>query len=88
MTMDNEFTLKIQEWLDDIGLLSEKESEAGIFDFETKPVLLNSGYEMPIMGFGTYSLDYDTCVNSVKTLLGKWTPDRTKCGFRYLMLSE
>lgn len=24
---------------------------------------------MPIMGLGTYSLDHDTCVNSVKTLL-------------------
>ncbi len=41
----------------------------GEFDYEEKTVLLNSGYEMPIMGLGTYSLDYDTCVNSVKTLL-------------------
>ena len=41
----------------------------GKFDFETKTVLLNSGYEMPILGLGTYALDYDTCVNSVKTLL-------------------
>ena len=40
-----------------------------MFDFETKTVLLNSGYEMPILGLGTYALDYDTCVNSVKTLL-------------------
>jgi len=43
--------------------------EVGVFDFEKKTVLLNSGYEMPIMGLGTYALDYDTCVNSVKTLL-------------------
>ena len=43
--------------------------ETGVFDFETKTVLLNSGYEMPILGLGTYALDYDTCVNSVKTLL-------------------
>ena len=42
----------------------------GEFDFDKKTVLLNSGYEMPIMGLGTYSLDYDTCVNSVKALLG------------------
>ena len=41
----------------------------GVFDFEEKTVLLNSGYEMPIMGLGTYSLDYDTCVSSVKALL-------------------
>ena len=43
--------------------------ETGVFVFETKTVLLNSGYEMPILGLGTYALDYDTCVNSVKTLL-------------------
>ena len=32
-------------------------------------MLLNSGYEMPILGLGKYALDYDTCVSSVKTLL-------------------
>ncbi len=31
------------------------------FNFETKSVLLNSGYEMPIYGIGTYSLTGDTC---------------------------
>ena len=45
------------------------ESNIGVFDFENHTVLLNSGYTMPIMGLGTYALDYDTCVNSVKTLL-------------------
>ena len=39
------------------------------FDFADRTVMLNSGYEMPIMGLGTYLLDHDTCVNSVKTLL-------------------
>ena len=43
--------------------------EVGVFDFETKSVLLNSGYEMPVMGLGTYSLSHDTCVNSVMALL-------------------
>lgn len=43
--------------------------DIGVFDFESHSVLLNSGYTMPIMGLGTYSLDHDTCVNSVKTLL-------------------
>ena len=53
------------------GEIREKESDdVGAFNFETKTVLLNSGYEMPILGLGTYSLDYATCVNSVKTLLG------------------
>ena len=47
----------------------DKEESVGVFDFETKKVLLNSGYEMPIMGLGTYALDYETCVNSVKALL-------------------
>jgi diketogulonate reductase-like aldo/keto reductase len=41
----------------------------GVFDFENRSVLLNSGYTMPIMGLGTYALDHDTCVNSVMALL-------------------
>ncbi len=41
----------------------------GVFDFENRTVLLNSGYTMPIMGLGTYALDYDTCVNSVTALI-------------------
>ncbi len=45
------------------------EPRTGVFDFEKRTVLLNSGYEMPILGLGTYALDHDTCVNSVKTLL-------------------
>ena len=45
------------------------EDMIGVFDFEKKKVLLNSGYEMPILGLGTYSLDYETCVNSVMTHL-------------------
>lgn len=35
------------------------------FNFEAKTVLLNSGYEMPIYGIGTYSLTGDTCVEPV-----------------------
>ena len=45
------------------------EAKAGAFDMVNKKVRLNSGYDMPIMGLGTYSLDHDTCVNSVKALL-------------------
>ena len=48
---------------------SSANASSGNFDFEKKTVRLNSGYEMPIIGLGTYSLDYDTCVNSVKALL-------------------
>jgi len=46
-------------------------AENHAFDFENRTVMLNSGYEMPILGLGTYALDHDTCVNSVKTLLAE-----------------
>lgn len=35
------------------------------FDFESKTVLLNSGYEMPIIGLGTWTQEDDTAENSV-----------------------
>ncbi len=38
-------------------------------DFERRTVMLNSGYEMPANGLGTYSLHGDECVNSVKFAL-------------------
>ena len=34
-------------------------------------VKLNSGYEMPILGLGTYSLHGDTCKNAVKSALSQ-----------------
>lgn len=39
------------------------------FNFETKTVMLNSGYKMPIYGLGTYSLHDDVCINSVTAAL-------------------
>ena len=61
---------EMQKLPDVTGLTSNMEkNKVGVFDFENKKVLLNSGYEMPILGLGTYALDYDTCVASVKTLL-------------------
>ena len=39
------------------------------FDLETKTVMLNSGYEMPVNGLGTYSLHGDECIASVKSAL-------------------
>ena len=48
---------------------TDNASAAGVFDFESKTVQLNSGYTMPILGLGTYALDHDTCVRSVMTLL-------------------
>ncbi|HCT92097.1 MAG TPA: aldo/keto reductase [Lachnospiraceae bacterium] len=46
------------------------------FDFERKTVTLNSGYQMPLNGLGTYSLHGETCVNSVKSALA--------CGVRLI----
>ena len=39
------------------------------FNFKTKTVKLNSGYEMPINGLGTYSLHGEECINAVKSAL-------------------
>ncbi len=41
------------------------------FNFETKTVMLSSGYEMPIYGLGTYSLTGETCVDSVTAALDR-----------------
>ena len=41
------------------------ERQAVTLNLTTKKVLLNSGYEMPVIGLGTYALDYNSCVNSV-----------------------
>lgn len=47
------------------------DSIMGRFDLEKKTVLLNSGYEMPINGIGTYSLLDDVCVDSLSEALKK-----------------
>ena len=50
----------------------DKKTAAGIaFDFETKTVTLNSGYQMPVNGIGIYSLEGDTCVHSVSEALSR-----------------
>lgn len=35
------------------------------FNYEKRSVMLNSGYEMPIVGLGTWTLENETCENSV-----------------------
>lgn len=40
-----------------------------VFDLKNKIVRLNSGYDMPIVGLGTYALSHDECVISVSALL-------------------
>lgn len=44
-------------------------AQAPVFNFETKTVTLNSGYEMPLNGIGTYSLTGDECYNSIISAL-------------------
>ncbi len=48
---------------------SKPEANPGNFNFETHTVTLNSGYEMPIMGLGTYSLSDEECYRAVTALL-------------------
>lgn len=60
----------VQNWIDDLGISFEKtEGKAGEFDMEKKSVRLNSGYDMPIVGLGTYALSDEECYNSVLALL-------------------
>lgn len=47
----------------------KEDYKKAVFNFETKTVKLNSGYEMPLNGLGTYSLTGDECYNSVKSAL-------------------
>lgn len=49
--------------------IAEQSITKAEFDFETRTVMLNSGYEMPINGLGTYSLHGNECINSVKAAL-------------------
>ena len=48
---------------------SAAEENLGNFNLETATVTLNSGYEMPIMGLGTYSLSDEECHHSVTAML-------------------
>lgn len=62
-------TFPIEENADNTSNIKEAPTVKAEFDFETKTVMLNSGYEMPINGLGTYSLHGDECINSVKSAL-------------------
>lgn len=53
---------------DKITEMQNTQQEA-TFSFETKTVTLNSGYEMPINGIGTYSLTGDVCYDSIMSAL-------------------
>lgn len=54
----------------------DQTAEYPTFDFDSKTVMLNSGYEMPILGIGTFSLSQSEAENSVYWAL--------KAGFRLI----
>ena len=65
----------VKNWLDGLGI--EKQTDnAGKFDLDAGTVVLNSGYEMPILGIGTYALSDTQAENSVYWAL--------KAGFRLI----
>ena len=49
----------------DINMNNVNGSNNVSFNFETKTVKLNSGYEMPILGLGTWTQDDEETANSV-----------------------
>lgn len=57
---------EIRAWLESEGISMNKRRE---FNFDTHTVMLNSGYEMPINGIGTYSLLGDECYDSIRSAL-------------------
>lgn len=65
----------INDWIEELGLEIKKVNDVSVFDLESgtngnaPTVTLNSGYEMPVLGLGTYSLTGDTCKNSVLAAL-------------------
>lgn len=71
----------VAEWVETFDF----QAQAREFNFETKTVMLNSGYEMPLMGLGTYSLSDEVCYNSVTALLdngGRQSRQRKQCSAR------
>ena len=65
---------EIKNWLESEGIVMNQRRE---FNFDTRTVMLSSGYEMPINGIGTYSLLGDECYDSIRSALssGVWLID-------------
>lgn len=69
----NENKANIENWIMDLNLL--KTDNNSFFNLSAgrngsaPTVRLSSGYDMPIVGLGTYSLTGDVCVNSVKSAI-------------------
>ena len=65
----------VADWINSLNLnLAPAVANFNLADAENgnaPTVMLNSGYEMPILGLGTYSLHGDVCKNSVKSALSQ-----------------
>lgn len=68
-SVEKEATLAEDAGQDKTKVNKEEQAMIRQFDFETKTVTLNSGYEMPINGLGTYSLLDQECIDAVTTAL-------------------
>ncbi|MCM1166879.1 MAG: aldo/keto reductase [Lachnospiraceae bacterium] len=64
----------VKDWVKSLGLVfgqgntgnsAAVNENVGVFDFETRTVLLNDGNEMPILGIGTFTLSDDQASDSV-----------------------
>ena len=61
---------ELEDWIGGMdGSQTPAAAESGRFDFDTRRVTLNSGYEMPIYGLGTYSLHGEECTGAVTAAL-------------------
>ena len=71
----NESTETIKKWIESMDLNFNDNTNSGVFDLSkgtngnAPTIKLSSGYDMPIVGLGTYSLHGATCINSVKTAI-------------------
>lgn len=71
----NETKETIINWIESMNLNFNQNTNTGVFDLSkgtngnAPTVRLSSGYDMPIVGLGTYSLHNDVCINSVKSAL-------------------
>lgn len=71
----NESTETIKDWIESMNLNLNQNSNVGVFNLSKREngkaptIRLSSGYDMPIVGLGTYSLHGNVCVNSVKAAL-------------------
>lgn len=65
----------VADWIESLNLKLTSNDNVAQFDLESGEnghapiVMLNSGYEMPILGLGTYALHGDTVKNSVRAAL-------------------